>query len=365
MSRIGRTVCTLLAVGVVAAGTTACGSSNHAGGSTTASGGASTGGGTTSPSSGGGFAKKTRIAYLLATEAAGYPLGMKSAGEQVADKYNADIQFFDAQFDPTKQVGQCQDALTSGRFDVIVTLPAASPTMIPCARQAQAKNVPLIATNTPIGTDLTKGAPTVPGVTAQVLVPAATYADEGLKQQLLPAMCKKVKGTCTFAVIVGNQGLALTQPVVNDAKQLAQQNGWKLVGFCAGNYQRAGGVKCMQDFLQKAPDLNAVFSLSDDMMLGAQQVLEKAGRQVGKDVIVGTQGGSYEGVKALRAGDWYGTLLTLAGAEGSIPVKLAAEVNNGQDIPSYVDPNKAEGLPLVITQENLKKFPQFKGEFHA
>lgn len=337
----------------------ACGS----GGSSTSSNSGS------STSAGGG--KQVRIAYLLATEAAGYPNGMKAAAQAVESKYNTKIQFFDAQFDPAKQVSQCQDAISSGRFDAIIALPAASPPMIACARQAAAKHIPLISTNTPIGTDLKSFTTTVPGVDSQVLIPAEVAWGAGPNDgagQLLPAMCADktvIKGTCDIAYLIGNRALALTTPAIGAVSQMVKQHGWKLAGSCEGNYQRGGGLKCMQDLLQKDPNINVVLSMSDDMAAGAEPVLAKAGKVPGKNVLVGTQGGSTLAVQRIRASKWFGSILSLAQPEGAIPVQLAADVVRGKQIPKFVDPNKATGLPLVLDQQNKDKFPDFKGQFHV
>ena len=346
----------------------ACGSSSSS--PTTATTAAGTGTNTTgAATTTAGSGKTVNIAYLLATEAAGYPLGMKAAAEAVAPQYHANIQFFDAQFNPATQVSQCEDAITKGTFQAIVALPAASPPMTVCARLAQQHHIPLIATNTPIGDNLTQTAPTVPGVTSQVLVPATTFfgpnATDG-SGQLLPAMCHAASGhKCRLAVIIGNPALALTAPVEKTVNELATKYGWQVVGFCTGNYQRQGGATCMQDFLQKAPNLNSVMSLSDDMAQGATQVLERAGKVLGKDVVIGTQGGSYEGVPLIRQGKWFGSILSLAKPEGAIPVKLAVEAANGQKIPNAVDPNAEDHLPLVFDQLNKNQYPDFAGYFHG
>ncbi|MFZ0043330.1 MAG: sugar ABC transporter substrate-binding protein [Solirubrobacteraceae bacterium] len=348
----------------------ACGSSSSSSSSSTsaASSGASGGGASSSQTSATAGTKTVNIAYLLATEEAGYPLGMKAAAEAVASQYHAKIQFFDAEFNPATQVAQCEDAITRGTFQAIVALPAASPPMDVCARLALQHHIPLISTNTPVGDNLSQIAPTVPGVTSQVLVPAITYFGPNPHDgsgQLLPAMCHQVKGTCRVAFIIGNAALALTSPAEAAVKRLAAQHGWQVVGTCAGNYQRQGGATCMQNLLQKAPNLNVVMSLSDDMAQGATEVLERAGKVLGKQVLIGTQGGSYEGVPLIRAGKWYGSIISPAQPEGAIPVQLAAEAATGKKVPSAVNPLLAVHLPLVFDQQNKNQYPSFKGYFHA
>ncbi len=312
--------------------------------------------------------KPVRIAYLLATQAAGYPQGMLAAAKPTAEKLGATLQVFDAQFDPGKQVSQCQDAVSSKKFDVIIALPAASPPMSVCAKAAKAANIPLIATNTPVGSDLASGPPTVDGVVAQVLNPAETSygAEEGKgSHDLLVPMCKQVKGTCTIAYIQGVRALALTAAADASIQKLVKDNGWKLAGSCEGGYQRQGGLKCMQDLLQKNPNINALFSQSDDMANGAEQAMKAAGKTPGEDILIGTQGASDKGIANIRSGQWFGSILSLAEPEGRIPVELAVKVARGEKIPNYVDPNKATNAPEVLDQTNKDEYPELKGQFKS
>ena len=347
-----------LGAAALAVGLAACGSSDNS------SSGSSGSSGSSSKSS----QKQAKIAYLVATQAAGYPQGMLAAAKPAADKAGATMQVFDAQFDPGKQVSQCQDAIASKKFNVIITLPAASPPMSVCAKAAKAAGIPLISANTPVGNDLKSGEPTVDGVTSQVLIPAATAygasPGQGL-HDLLTSMCKKVTGTCDIAYIEGVRALALTGASDAAIKQLVKENGWKLAGTCEGGYQRAGGLKCMQNLIQKDPNINVLFSQSDDMAHGAEQALKSANKTVGKDVLIGTQGGSDSGIADIRSGLWFGSILSLAEPEGRIPVELAVKAVNGEDVPTFVDPNKAVNAPLVLDQDNKDKYPDIKGEFHS
>ena len=352
----------LVAVLVLAFAVAACGDDDEddggGGGSDTA---ADTGGGDTD--------KPVKIAYLVATEAAGYPQGMITAAQEKAGEVNAEIEVFDAQFNPQKQVSQCQDAIAGGKFDALVALPAASPPMVACAAQAAAKKIPLISTNTPIGDDLASGTSAVPGVTSQVLIPAETafgIGSDGGAGQLVPGLCEQVKGKCKIAFIIGVRALALTQVADANMKKLVAENrNMELVGTCEGGYQRAGGLKCMQDLLQKDPDINVLMSLSDDMALGAEGAIKKAGKTPGEDIFVGTQGGSVAGIGNIRSGKWFGSILSLAEPEGAIPIELAAKAARGEEVEPYVNPNEATGAPLVMDQNNKDEYPDLEGQFDA
>lgn len=313
----------------------------------------------------GAAASPTKVAFLIATTSAGFPKGVLNAAKAEARKRNVAITVFDAQFNPQKQFSQCQDAIARKTFQAIVTLPAASPAMVPCARLARAARIPLISTDTPIGSNLSTGKPTVPGVTAQVLVPAIT-AFASLKASVLAA-CKNRGGgdSCHVGFIMGVKALALTTPASKLLQGWVEQAGGVYVGEAEGFYQRGGGLKVMQDLLQKDPELNVLVSMSDDMALGAEIAMRAAGKQAGKDVLVITQGGSYPGVARLRSGAWYATSTVNAQMEGAVPIQLAARAAGGKRIPSFVNSTKAGGTPQILTGAWLRKNAWFKGTFPA
>jgi ribose transport system substrate-binding protein len=325
----------------------------------------SAGGSGAAGATGGASTSPTRVAFLIATTSAGFPRGVLNAAKAEAKKHNVAITVFDAQFNPQKQFAQCQDAIARRTFQAIVVLPAASPAMVPCARLAQQAKIPLISTDTPVGSNLRTGKPTVPGVTAQVLVPAIT-AFASLKNSVLSA-CRKQGGgdKCRVGFIMGVKALALTTPASELLQSWVKQAGGVYVGEAEGFYQRGGGLKVMQDLLQKDPKLNVLVSMSDDMALGAEVAMKSAGKQPGRDILVLTQGGSYPGVQRLRAGAWYATSVVNAQAEGAVPIRLAAQAVAGKKIPSYVNSTKAGGTPQIINQAVLEKLRWFKGTFPA
>ena len=68
-------------------------------------------------------------------------------------------------------------------------------------------------------------------------------------------------------------------------------------------------------------------------------------------------------MRLMRTGAVYGTTVDLPMTEMTESIKLAAEAARGLKIPLSVDPIALAGLPLVITQKNLAKYPKFKGQY--
>jgi ABC-type sugar transport system substrate-binding protein len=306
-----------------------------------------------------------KIAFLAVTQAAGYMQGISEAAKTAATANNVDLTFFDAQFDPQKQLSQCQDAIAAGTYKAIIVVPAASPALVPCAEDAGKAGIPLISTDAPIGSDLNSSQPQVPGVTAQVMLPAGT----GISRwgPVIADACRD-HNPCNVMNLIITPAIVLTTLTKNMLDDVVAKNpNVKIVGTCAGNAQRQGGLQCMQDYLQREPDIHVVVSITDDMALGAENALEAAGKTVDRDkgVRMVTAGGSYPGVERLRAGKWYATIVNNAQGEGRIPVELAAKKIRGEQIPTWVNPVEADGLPDVINKETLEKYPDFKGTFPA
>jgi ribose transport system substrate-binding protein len=308
-------------------------------------------------------AEPVNVAFLIATTSAGYTRGILTAAKKAAAANDVKLTVFDAQFNPQKQFSQCQDVISGGKFQAIVTLPAASPAMVPCAKLAKQAGIPLITTNVAVGSDLSHYQPLVPGVTSQVLVPA-TVAWDAVRKPLLAA-CKAKGGgkNCHVGFIMGVKALALTGPASKTIHTWTK--GMTFVGEAEGFYQRGGGLKVMQNLLQKDPELNILVSMSDDMALGAQAAAKAANKKFGTDILVITQGGSVPGVASLRAGTWYATTVSNAETEGRIPIELAAKAARGGKIVRSVDSTKAGGTPQVINKDVLKGLPKFKGTFPA
>src|SRR5262249_44434322 len=88
-----------------------------------------------------------------------------------------DVQTFNPEFDPTKQVEQCQDAIASQRYDAIVITPIGNTSAIPCAKAAAAADIPLIVDATALGKDPNEIQPQEEGVTASVVYAPKVFAE--------------------------------------------------------------------------------------------------------------------------------------------------------------------------------------------
>ncbi len=333
-----------VAAATLAASVAACGSSN----SSTSTSAASTSSGGASTQASGGQGKK--IAFLAAAKGNAYVDASVKAITADAAKQGVQLTVFDAQFNPQKQLSQCQDAITK-KYDAIITLSAVGVAMIPCASQAQAANIPFVATNQPIGTSITTGQPTAKGVTSQVLTPLATVAKQDTDQVV--AACGNTNPCnvvlLTAAKLIPVQAKAYETALAADSK--AHPN-IKVTSVDAGA-DRPGGLKAMQDTLQRIPKPTVIASPNTQPMEGAAQALTEAGLKPGQNVKLVTNGGTSFQIPKIKSGQYYSTYVQMPATEVKLALQYAIQAANGQKPPTWTDPHKPNNVPYEITKANV------------
>ena len=343
------------AVALAAVSMAACGSSGSSTNtSASTSAGAATGG-TTTPS---GQGKK--IAFLAAAKGNAYVDAAVKAVTADAAKVGVKLTVFDAQFNPQKQLAQCQDAVTK-KFDAIVTLSAVGVAMIPCAAQAQAANIPFVATNQPIGTSITTGEPTAKGVTSQVLTPLQTVAGQDIAQVV--AACGSTS-PCNVVLLPAAKLIPVQAKAYENALKKASSDhpNIKVTTVDAGA-DRPGGLKAMQDALQRVPKPTVITAPNTQPMEGAAQALTEAGLKPGKDVKLVTNGGTSFQIPKVKSGEYFSTYVQMPATEAELALQYAIQAADGQTPPTWTDPHKPKNVPYEVTQQNVNDLGGFTPEW--
>lgn len=352
--RATKPVVAAVAAFAVTASVAACGSSSNSSTSTT-SASTSSGGASTQPSAAG-----KKIAFLAAAKGNAYVDASVKAITADAQKLGVKLTVYDAQFNPQKQLAQCQDAITK-KYDAIITLSAVGVAMIPCASQAQAANIPFVATNQPIGTSITTGTPTAKGVTSQILTPLATVAGADVGQVVAACgttnPCQVV--LLTAAKLIPVQAKAYETGLAAASK--AHPN-IKVTSVDAGA-DRPGGLKAMQDTLQRISHPTVIASPNTQPMEGAAQALTEAGLKPGKDVKLVTNGGTSFQVPKVKAGTYYSTYVQMPATEVQLALAYAIQAIQGQTPPAWTDPHKPKNVPYEITKANVNNLGGFTPEW--
>jgi ABC-type sugar transport system substrate-binding protein len=353
--KASKPVLATVAAAITAVSLAACGSSGNSSTSTAAS--TSAGGASTQAASGGAGKK---IAFLAAAKGNAYVDASVKAITADAAKQGVKLTVFDAQFNPQKQLAQCQDAITK-KYDAIVTLSAVGVAMIPCAAQAQAANIPFVATNQPIGTSITTGTPTAKGVTSQVLTPLATVAGKDVGQVV--AACGSTN-PCNVVLLTAAKLIPVQAKAYETALAAASKAhpNIKVTSVDAGA-DRPGGLKAMQDTLQRISHPTVIASPNTQPMEGAAQALTEAGLTPGKDVKLVTNGGTSFQVPKVKSGTYYSTYVQMPATEVELALQYAIQAANGQTPPTWTDPHKPKNVPYEISKANVNNLGGFTPEW--
>jgi ribose transport system substrate-binding protein len=334
-------------LGSAALGVAGCGSSSGGGTAPPATGAA-----TGATTSGGG--KPVNVAYLtyaLTDYVAAEEKGLKRVIEPTGGK----VTVFNANFDPQKQTQQCQDAVSSGRYDAVLLASVTPPTGVPCATAAHAAGIPVATIENQTGTSVEDINPQVPGVVGVNTIPVGSNA-----KALADLTAKACAGLdpCKIIAEVATPNDPLTNAVVDAVKKLPNADVQQVI---SGQYDPSVIAKAFPDALSAHPDTEVFVSAADSQALAVVPVLKQAGK-LGKIKLIGN-GGSRLGAKAIADGTLFGTLGNWPEQGGAISGKMLIQAVNGET----VDPKGVDGLkidtPLVVTKANVDQFhPEWGAE---
>jgi ribose transport system substrate-binding protein len=339
-----RVLATALIVGLVGA-LAACGSSSS---STSSSPSASTSGAASTTAAAAG--KKPNIAYLNITS---NPYG--SAEIRGVKSTGAKLTAFSSNFDPQKLLSQCQDAVNSGRYNVLIVGSADGASAIPCARLAAAKKIPVLATVFPISKNLEDLEPTTPGVMGQVVtIPSA---DTQLELKEIKAACAGAN-PCPVLYDIVNPYSPLSQSTLAYLKAHPDEAaGIKIVGKWSSNYDPAQTQKNLPPLLRAHPNVKVVYAADDVGAASIPAMLKRAG--VKAKVV--TNGYSSLAADAIKAGTIQSTVIALPFSSGQKLGEMANAVVNGKPIDETGVDNLKLGPPSgLVDKQNVDEVkPQY------
>ncbi|HWR43787.1 substrate-binding domain-containing protein [Sporomusa sp.] len=244
---------------------------------------------------------------------------------------------------PNKQTSDIEDLITK-KVSAIVMLPIESASMTPVAKKIKAANIPLIVVDREIESD---------DFTAVVKGDNKGIGINGAK-----FIADKLKGKGNVVIIsappssvntLRTGGFEETIKAFPDIKVLAMQD---------GGFQKEKGYTVMQNMLQAHKQIDAVFTLDDEMALGAIKAIKEAKRTDIK-LLTGAGGNKeyYEMIKNEKDIEMttfiYSPLMVKDG------VKLAVNILKGN-----TPKEKVTVIPAnAITRENVDKYYDAKANY--
>jgi ribose transport system substrate-binding protein len=327
--------------------------------------------GSTSPgsSSGSGPIKIALFGYGAANT---YTQEVSVAAQAYAAAHGASVTFFDGKFDGPTQEHQIQDATTAGTYKGYLLLPNDIAGVVPVIKDAISKGIKVTTLHFQIGGQFIETTQ-VPGLTscicASFTAGATAIANDVVRVCL-------TKDPCNVVNFYGNKNQSWEVPRRTAYNAvISQHSNIKLVAEPDAGFDQGKALTAMHDILQANPHIDVVSSPSaDQMTLGAEKALRDANIAVGGSngvVLIGNSS-TYQGVAAVRAGDWDATYVHCPQTcEANIGVQNIIDAVNGKSVPPVtledgpLGPWARCGQDGLVNQAFLAKCPEFTGEYQG
>lgn len=212
--------------------------------------------------------KKLRIGVTVPAADHGWTAGVGWWARKAMDLYPEVDWVFSTAANPDKQIADMEDMLVRG-VDALVVLATESAPITPAAMKAKEKGVFIV--------NVDRGF--LPGKDGEPIADIFLEGDnKAFGRKSAQFMVEKLGGKGNIVILTGipctvdTDRVNAAMEVFNahpDIKVLAQQPGF---------WSREKALSAMENMLTKYPRIDAVWASDDDMLLGARQAIEEAGR---------------------------------------------------------------------------------------
>jgi fructose transport system substrate-binding protein len=262
--------------------------------------------GGSSSNSNGTTSTTIKVGLITKTETNPFFVKMKDGAQQKSTELGVQLMTAAGKFDGDNesQVTAIENMVTAGVKGILIT-PSDTKGIVPAIAKARAKGVLVIALDTP----------TDPQTATDAL-----FATDNLKAGLLIGQYAK-------AAFNGKPAKIATLDLAPGITVGTLRHNGFLQGFgikdgdpqvvCSQDTQgdQAKGQTAMENCLQKAPDINLVYTINEPAAAGAYTAIKAKGRE--KDVTIVSVDGGCAGVKNVQAG-------VIAATSQQYPLKMAA-----------------------------------------
>ena len=243
--------------------------------------------------------KQILIAYSQAELVNAWRVTNQKDMEEQAKTAGVKLVSIDANQDASKQLADVQNMLAQ-KPDCLIVSPLESKASAPVVKYATDAKVPLVIIDRTI--DATPG----DGFYKTEITQSHVLSGKLLAEKTVELLTKKngsPKGS-----VVHVQGLAGASPVIDANK------GWddvmkaypdiKVVATADAGFTKDGGMKVMEDFMQRFPkgQIDVVRSDYSDMTMGAVEAIKNAGRTELLGYVLG-EGGHIKAIQSVVAGE--------------------------------------------------------------
>lgn len=281
------------------------------------------------------YAKKLTIGYTFHSAQDVFQNILKNEFVKAAKEKGIKVRVIDPQLDIEKQMAAIETFITLG-VDAIVCSPLDFQGAIPGVLAANKAGIPFVALNSEIG-----------GKGDFVYVGSLNY-DAGFIEG--EYMAKVLPKGAKIVYLRGTEGMDHTiarRKGIQDAL-LDKRTDVKLLAEQTAKYDRAEGMRVMEDWIQTYPKIDGVLSANDQMALGALEALKGAGL---KGILIAGIDGTDEAKQNVKNGTFAITVLQDAVGQARTGLKAALDLIEGKKIEKRII------VPFKpITKENIDQY---------
>ncbi|MGA2766174.1 MAG: substrate-binding domain-containing protein [Spirochaetia bacterium] len=294
-----------------------------------------------------GAKKQFLIAYSQAELVNAWRVTNQKDMEAWAQKLGVKLISLDANQDPAKQLSDIQNMLAQ-KPDALILSPLESKALVPAVKMCADAKVPLVVI------DRTIEAEPGSGIYKTEITQSHVLSGQKLAEKTVELLKKKYGEPRGNVVHV--QGMAGASPVI-DANSgwdqvMAKYPKIKTVAVADAGFTTEGGMKVMEDFLQRFPkgQIDVVRTDYSAMTMGALQAIKNAGRKELLGYVVG-EGGHYLAIQAVINGEIARETQTPP-YFGELALKSALDVLGGKSVPAR------QQVPIKVFDSTNKSVAQ-------
>ena len=285
-------------------------------------------------------AEKVKVALVLKTLSSQYWKIVAAGAQDAAKKNNVELILLGPPTEDAveQQINMVQDVLAQ-KPAVLIFSPSQPATAVNVLLKAKAQGVKVILVDTGMPANFTEYA-------SFIGTDNTAAGIEGGK-----ALAGLMKKGSKVILLDGAPGNPSMTDRINGAEGVLKAAGMVVAARQPAYSDREKAYTATQNILQSSPDIGGVFAGNDEEALGALRALQQSGKKV---PVIGVDANS-DNLKAILAGDLFGSVAQGNYDMGRLAVEKALELVAGKTIPKRIDSGAT-----MITKGNAQKLVDFR-----
>lgn len=292
---------------------------------------------------------KPIVGLITKTNTNPFFVKMREGAEAKAAELGLELRSFAGRYDGDNQsqVEAIESLIAAGAKGILIT-PSDTRAIVPTVQKAREAGILVIALDTPLD---------------PIDAADATFATDNFKAgELIGRWARLTLGDAAADARIAMLDLNTSQVTVDvlrdqgfltgfgidvkDPNRWGDEDDPRIVGHDVTDGAEEGGRKAMENLLQRAPDINLVYTINEPAAFGAYETLKAAGRE--KDVLLVSIDGGCPGVRGVRDG-------IIGATSMQFPLRMAAL--GVEAVKKYIDsgekPQPTPGLDFFDTGVEL------------